>query len=246
MRSSVAHPRVLPIDDPDALAVIDEVRVEQVVVAGPELDRVGQERLFDQPADLPGALVGGRDRHASLGRQRPVCLADPQRDEQARDRRAIMDPTQRVRDAAERLGLADGLVGYRLTHDETGEQVPLGSDERGHLRPDPDPGGRHGRRVFHLPADAQQVGVVAGQADDPTVRRTLHVHPEVAVGDPAAQRRERQRPAGELRNLLHGEHQLVVQLSAQGRLVIHQWHRQTSMRRDDRSSRRTAAMVIRA
>ena len=35
----IAHARVLPIDDPDALPVVDEVRVEQVVVARTQLDR---------------------------------------------------------------------------------------------------------------------------------------------------------------------------------------------------------------
>ena len=35
IEEDVAHAGVLPVDDPDALAVVDEVRVQQVVVAGP-------------------------------------------------------------------------------------------------------------------------------------------------------------------------------------------------------------------
>ena len=116
-----------------------------------------------------GHVVLGRDRDAAGHRERPVRLDDPERDEQARDGRAVVDPAQRVGDAAERLRPADGLVADRRTHDEPRDEVALGPDERGDLRPDTDPGGRHRRGVLDLPADAEQVRVVAGQADDPAL-----------------------------------------------------------------------------
>ncbi len=52
--------------------------------------------------------------------------------------------------------------------------------------PDADPGRRDGRRVLHLAADAEQVGVVAGEADDVAVVRTGDRDEEVAVRDAAA------------------------------------------------------------
>ena len=44
---AVAHPRVLPVDDPEALAVGDEVGREQVVVAGHGLVLGAGERRLD-------------------------------------------------------------------------------------------------------------------------------------------------------------------------------------------------------
>ena len=76
-----------------------------------------------------------------------------------------------------------------VADDEPRDEIALRPDERGHLRTDADPGRRDRRGMLHLPADAEQVGVVAGQPDDPALVRAGRVDPEVPVGDPARQRR---------------------------------------------------------
>ena len=109
----VAHPGVLPVDDADPGAVVDEVRVEQVVVTRPQLERVGQAGELDPAADRGRELVLGRDAHAAGHRQRPVRLDDAQRDEQPRDRRAVVDSSQRVGDpvAVSPAGTSSSLTG---------------------------------------------------------------------------------------------------------------------------------------
>ena len=51
VEEDVAHARVLPVDDPDAPAVVDEVRVEEVVVT--RALRRGAAQLLDAPGELP-------------------------------------------------------------------------------------------------------------------------------------------------------------------------------------------------
>ena len=111
----------------------------------------------------------------------------------------------------------DRLVRHRLADDEPGDEVALRPDERGDLRPDADPGRRDGRGVLHLPGDPEEVGVVAGQPDDPALVRAVRVDPEVPVGDPAGQRRQGQASAGDLRDPLQGLDELVVQRATQDR-----------------------------
>ena len=131
-----------------------------------------QAGQLDPPADRRREVVGGRDADAAGQRQRPVGLDDAERHEQARDRRAVVDAAERIRDAAERLRLVDGLVRHRRALDEAGHEVALGPDEGGDLRPHADPGRRDRRGMLHLPGDPEQVGVVAGQADDPALGRS--------------------------------------------------------------------------
>jgi hypothetical protein len=54
--------------------------------------------------------------------------------------------------------------------------------------------------VLDLAADAEQVGVVAGQADDVSVRAPVDRDQEVAVRDPAAERDEVELRVAELRD----------------------------------------------
>ena len=67
----VAHPRVLPVDDPDPGAVVDEVGVEQVVVAGPQLDRGGQQGASRSAARRPAA----RSYSGGIGTPRAMASA---------------------------------------------------------------------------------------------------------------------------------------------------------------------------
>ena len=122
----------------------------------------------------------------------------------------------------------DRLVRHRGPDDEPGDEIALGPDERRHLRPHPHAGRRDGRGMLDLPGDPQQVRVVAGQPDDPALLRAGGVHPEVPVRDPARQGREGQLTARELRDLLHGAHEVVVELPMQDLVVAHMWAAFTS------------------
>ena len=90
----VAHPGVLPVDDPDPCPVVDEVGVEQVVVAGPQLERRREAGELDPPADRRGQLVLDGDRDAAREGERSVGLDDPQRDEQPGNRRPVVDAAE--------------------------------------------------------------------------------------------------------------------------------------------------------
>ena len=81
--------------------------------------------------------------------------------------------------------------------------------------PDADPGGGDRRRVLDLPADAEQVGVVAGEPEHPALVAAAGGHDEVAVGDAAAQRPQRQVEPGQLRHALQCRDQVVTKLAAQ-------------------------------
>ena len=118
-------------------------------------------RAIDWASSYSGGIA-----HAACQRERAIRLDDPERHEQARDRRAVVDPAQRRADGAQPLRLAHLRLGDRAALDEPGDEVALGSQEGDHLRADADPGGGHGRGVLDLAADAEEVRVVAGEADD--------------------------------------------------------------------------------
>jgi hypothetical protein len=126
-----------------------------------------------------------------------------------------VDPAERVGDTHERRRLADLLHRDLGAFDEAGHEIALGPDEGCDLRTDADAGGRDGRRVLDLAADAEQVRIVAREPDDVTLRDIGDCHEEVAVRDPTAQRGERQRVACELRDALHRADKVVTQLTAE-------------------------------
>ena len=65
----VSHPRVLPVDDPQALAVVEEVRVQEVVVARHRF--LGRALGLDPSGDLVRPLVASRERsHPGRARSR--------------------------------------------------------------------------------------------------------------------------------------------------------------------------------
>ena len=185
-------------------------------MARPKLDRRLEADQLDPAADGRREVVLGRDRHAAGEREGPVRLDDPERDEQARDRRAVVDATERVGDASQGRGLADGLVGDRRPLDEARDEVALRPDEGRHLGADPDAGGRDRRRVFDLTADAEQVRVVAGQPDDPSLGGAARRDQEVPVRDPAGQRDQRQVAPGELREPTERVDELIAELAPEG------------------------------
>ena len=151
-----SHARVLPVDDPDPTAVIDEVGIEQVVVTRSQLERVVEESPLDLTSDSGSVVVGRGDRHASCDRERPVRLADPKRHEQPGNGRSVVDAPQGVRNPFERLWLPHCLDGDGGTDDEPSDEVALRPDECGDLGTDTDAGCRNRRGVLDLAADPER------------------------------------------------------------------------------------------
>ena len=143
---------------------------------------------LDAPAHRRARARTRAGSDASRRGQGAIRLDDPERDEQARDRavRRERDGSNR-RCGAMRLGPVDRLVTDRRALDEPGHEVALRPDEGRHLGPDADAGRGDRRGVLDLAADAEEMGVVAGQADDIAVVAVRRRDEEVAVRDPARQ-----------------------------------------------------------
>ena len=183
-KNAIAHARVLPVDDPEALAVVDEVRVEQVVVArhggrrAARALRSGGDRLRPRVARR---AIRRLDRARSRGR--------PRRRGTSRTAPGIGGASWIARRAsatrAQHLRLAHPLERRRRALDEPRDEAALGLDERHHLGPEPDRGGvrapprtrpRGRSRGARCPSRRPQDEVLA-----------VDVDLEVVVGDPAAE-----------------------------------------------------------
>ena len=126
-----------------------------------------------------------------------------------------MDATKRVRDPAQGLRPVHGLVADWRALDEPRDEVALGADERGHLGTHAHARRRDRRGVLDLPADAEQVGVVAREPHDPSVGRGARGDEEVPVRDPAREGGQREVPPGQLGEPAERRGERVVQLAAE-------------------------------
>ena len=165
----IAHARVLPVDDHEPLAVVDEVRVEQVVVA--RTRRLAGAQLGDPPRQLVrrGERVGNDG--SSLDGRVPIRLDDLEPVEPSGYRRPLVEGTERPRDATELLGLAKPLRRRDRSVDEARDEPSLGLDEVDDLRSDAHLCRGAGRRQLHRPVDPEQVGVLPGDAQHDDARR---------------------------------------------------------------------------
>ena len=188
----VAHPRVLPVDDPDSPAVVDEVRVEEVVVARP-LWR-GAAQLLDPPCDLPRPGVRGRHLGAAIERRRAVVLDDPERVEASRDGRPGVHRPEGVRDALERLGLTHPLERWDRAFEEARHEPALRFEEVDDLGPDADRCGGPRRLELGPAVDPEQLGPLPGNAEDEHPVGTRHL--QVVVRDPPAENLPARLPVG--------------------------------------------------
>ncbi len=117
----VAHPGVFPVDDPDPRPVVDEVGVEQVVVARPELDRVGQEGALD-PA--PDGRRAARTRAGSGRRGPSPAPGTPRRSGAARTGPGIAGPSWiRRSESATRRSVSGRWTASSETGDPTMNRV---------------------------------------------------------------------------------------------------------------------------
>ena len=107
IEEAIAHTRVLPVDDPEPLAVVQEVRIQEVVVARNR--HVGSASSLDPAGDLVRPLVCvGRLPTALLGRP-PIGLDHAEGVERARDHGTVVIRPKRCGDAPQHLGLAHAL-----------------------------------------------------------------------------------------------------------------------------------------
>ena len=184
VEEDVAHARVLPVDDADASAVVDEVGRQEVVVA--RTLRRRPARALDEHGRLAGALVGLRHR-------RP--RASPQSRRTPRPRgtgRTAPGSAARLctarNDCATRRSASGSRNRLRHDHvpaDEPRHEIALRLDEGDHLRPDADGRRCERRLVLDPPVDPEQLGVLA--TDPKHVGAVVERDLEVAVRDPAAE-----------------------------------------------------------
>ena len=173
----VAHAGVLPVDDPEALAVVNEVRAQQVVVTGAEPRR--RSARLDSVRHLLGIRVLGGHAHAVRLRRRRVRLDDTEGIEAAGERGPVVESAQH-RPGAGNVDLPDFPL------DVVGGEIPLGFDERHHLGADTELRRDHRRCVLGGTVDPQQLAVLPCDPEDERV--ASDVDAEVAVRDPARER----------------------------------------------------------
>ena len=182
----VAHARVLPVDDPQSFAVVEEVRVQEIVVAGDGHVR-GPLRL-DRLCDRPCPSVRVRNATPALERRRAVGLDHAEGVERPGYRGPSVKRTQSRRNASQHVRLAHPLDRRDLAVDEAGHQPSLGLDERDDLRADADRRRRLRCRELDAPVDPQQAGVLPRDPEDEALAVDLDL--QVVVRDPAAEHLE--------------------------------------------------------
>jgi hypothetical protein len=190
VEETVAHAGVLPVDDPDASSVVDEVRIQEVVVARREPRWAS--RSFDRIGDVlrPDVVVG--HGNAVVARCLRELLDDAEGIEPAGDRGAVVDAPERLGDAGDGLRPAHLLDRDRTSLDEAGDQVALRLDEGCDLRADAGRSGRDRSLVLVGAIDSEELRVRAADAQDE--RLPVDDDLEVVVRDPAAERLDLERP----------------------------------------------------
>ncbi len=136
VEGGVTHAGVLPVDDPEPLAGVDEVRRQQVVVARNERDR--PRRRLDPVGDRLRSREPGREGDSVRAGDLRVSLDDPEGVEPPGDRRRSVEPAQERRRRRRRHPSG-------LALDETCHQIALGLQERDDLGPDSEAGTRRAR-----------------------------------------------------------------------------------------------------
>ena len=183
---AVVHARVLPVEQPEPVAVGEEVGAEQVVVtrarAAPatranaaSISRRVLGRAFDTP---PGSRhrAPPRRRGARCGTRKQSKV--PPSGPDSWKARTSAGTRRRAGPAS-----ASSLGAERGAGDEARDEAALGLEERDDLGRDPE---RRGARVglpLDAPVDVEQLGLVAGEPQHEALAADLDE--EVAVRDPA-------------------------------------------------------------
>ena len=179
----VAHASVLPVDDAKALAVVEEVRVQEVVVARNGLRT--SETLLDEARGLVRPLVLGGNGAAALESGPTVGLHDAKGVELPRDGPSVVERTQARSHPPESRELSHSLDRRNLSRDEAGHEPPLGLDELDDLGADPERGRGARGLDLDLAVDAEQVRVLTRDTEDEGLPVDLDLH--VVVRDAASE-----------------------------------------------------------
>ena len=139
-KNAVAHARVLPVDDAQLLAVVEEVRVQEVVVA-----RDGRRRPSASPRSAPRPRAPTRTRSgtrpAAIERRLPVASTTRNESKVPGSADRVERP-QRSRDALEhRPARASARAAGISPSTKRVTSQPSGSTKRDDLRADPERGG---------------------------------------------------------------------------------------------------------
>jgi hypothetical protein len=183
IEEDVTHARVLPVDDPDPIRVADEVRVQEVVVAGPQ--RLATSGSFDPTGEPVRLGVRGRQLPSRALDRGRVRLDDAERVELRRERRPGVESGERVRHGRDRVRRSEVVGRHRAPVDEARDECALASVERDDLRSDACRGRSARGGVLGPPVDSQELRVLA--ADPKHVRLVADVHAEVVIRDAATE-----------------------------------------------------------
>ncbi len=191
VEEAVAHPRVLPVDDAEPLAVVQEVGVQEVVVARD--GRVGCASLLDPRGDLVRAIERLGHAPSALERCLPVGLDHAEGVEHSGDLRTVVERAQRSRHALEHRRLAHPLQPGIAPSTKPVTSQPSGSTNATTSGPIPSSRGRLGRGELDRPVDPEQVGVLPRDPQHEVLAVDLDL--QVVVRDAAAEHLEACGPA---------------------------------------------------
>ncbi len=187
LEGGLVHPRVLVVDDPQVAAVVEDVRGEEVVVAGHErLGCHGEGGLHGVEARLE-VEVALRQPEAPLPHDLEVAAADGEHVEPPDERGSGVQPAQRGREPRE-VGADVGVL-PRAPGQEPDDEDPATRQVPEDGRPDP--GGRRGEgvRVLDVAVDPEQAALGRGDPHD-GVDAVVGADPVVVVGQPTGQGRD--------------------------------------------------------
>jgi hypothetical protein len=186
---------VLVVDQPEAVADVDEVLGEQVVVARHRALVAQRERLADR-ADLRCELViAGRQAEAALADEPPVARLDLEHVEVAEAATPRVQPAARVCDPVEAIAPAQVLGALRLPLDELEHEDRALGEVVDDVRADTRLGRADRGVVLVLAVDGEQARVLARHPHD--VRAAADIDPVVRVREAARQRSDAALPARE-------------------------------------------------
>ncbi len=170
IEEAVAHARVLPVDDAEPLAVVEEVRVQEVVVARD--GRVGCASLLDPRGDLVRPIERLGHAPSAVERCLPVRLDHAEGVEHSGDLRTVVERAQRRRHALEHRRLAHPLQrSESLPRRSAVTSHPSGSTNATTSGPIPSAAAASRRGELDGPVDPEQVRVLPRDAEHEAARR---------------------------------------------------------------------------
>lgn len=182
VKESVAHAGVLPVDDAGALAVINEVRGEEVIMAGAGLEGAADFALnAGEVLESGGHGLGHGD---AVGEGFCMVIADGlEGREGAWDGGSCVDFSDGEGDAAEDVRVADIVGAEDAAVEEARDDGSMGGEERDDVGAYAGLHGGEGGCVLAGAVDAEVLGARASDADDEGAGRCINT--VIMVGNAA-------------------------------------------------------------